>query len=799
MRNSLILMLLILGSSIVFSQTFTDIAASAGVVGGDGWQGVSFADFDNDGDEDIFIVSHDGPPGALFQNNGDGTFTNITSTAGLSETQNEGGVFGDYDNDGLLDLYVSNEGAPNFLFHNNGDETFTDVSEGSGANHSGLAISSPFGDYNNDGLLDIYVVNLSGPNALLRNNGDGTFSNVTDAAGVGNTGSGITAVWSDFNLDGRLDIYVANQDENVLYENNGFGVFTDVTTAAGVGTNLTSEGTASADFDNDGDFDIYVANNGSDDILYRNNGDGTFTNISASAGITNSGASLGVAFGDVDNDGWQDIMIVNSANANVLYHNNGDGTFSDISASAGIEDPDGEGQGTAFGDIDNDGDLDIFVTNLNLQNRLYRNEGNANNWLNVNLNGQASNKFGIGVRVKVKAGGMWQTREVDGGSGFSSQNSIPLEFGLDQTTVVDSVVVYWSSGLMSVETMVPANGSITITEPLRTLDVQVDHMVSPELPITIISGTQLNVKVHITNKGTSEVTNFNILALIDTNDAVIYSETVNVASLPGSDTTTITFPDWTPPVATTYNFTFINQLAGDEYSENDTTKVAGDIFFEIPPVVTSTTPTDGADGVSVTNQTIKGRFSEIMDSSSFDSTTVFAVGSVSGPIPGEIVFRPAFNSLSIVRPSDFTYAFGETVTVTLTAGILSTLGLSLDGNGNGIEEGSPIDDYVWSFTIQQPTSVEGHDDKVISYQLNQNYPNPFNPSTKINYSIADAQFVTLKLYNMLGEEVMTIVNQNQNTGNYSVTVDASELTSGVYIYKLTAGTFIQSKKMILLR
>jgi enediyne biosynthesis protein E4 len=801
MKNSLILLLLILGSSVAFSQTFTDIAASAGINVGDGWQGVSFVDFDNDGNDDIFSASHDGPPGVLYLNNGDGTFTDITASAGLLETSNEGGVFGDYDNDGLLDLYVSDEGPPNFLFRNNGDRTFTDVSEESGAGVSGAAISSPFGDYNNDGLLDIYVVNLGGANDLLRNNGDGTFTKVTDAAGVGNAGLGLTAVWSDFNLDGKLDLYVGNQDANVLYQNDGFGTFTDITALAGVSGGATSGVTASGDFDNDGDIDIYVASNGSDDILYQNNGDGTFTNVSATAGISNPGISVGIAFGDLDNDGWLDILVVNEGNANVLYHNNGDGTFSDISASAGIEDPAGIGQGTAFGDFDNDGDLDIFVTNINLQNRLYRNEGNANNWLNVNLVGKASNRFGIGVRVKVKSAGVWQTREVSGGSGFSSQNSIPLEFGLGTSTIVDSVVVYWSSGLISTLTQPAINGSITVTEPpLRTLDVQVDWLVSPELPITIISGSTLTVIARITNKGTADATNFKVLGLIDTNDVTIYSDTVFVSSLAGQDIMSLSFADWTPPAATVYNFTFINQLAGDEYSENDTAKVKGEVSFYKPPTVTSTTPNDSTVEVSNTFGTIRARFSEIMDSSSFDSSTVFVSGSISGPIPGEIIFRPGFNSLSIVRSSEFTYEFGETVTVTLTGEVRSILGLTLDGNENGIEEGSPTDDYTWIFIIEQPTSVGEHNnEKVTSYQLNQNYPNPFNPSTIISYSIADAQLVTLKLYNMLGEEVMTIVNQNQDTGNYSVTFDASELTSGVYIYKLSAGTFVQSKKMILLR
>ncbi len=800
MKNLFILILIILGSSAAFSQTFTDIAVSAGVDGGSDWQGVSFGDFDNDGDEDIFIVRHDGPPGALYQNNGDETFTDITNSAGLSESENEGGVFGDYNNDGLLDLYVSNELGLNFLFRNNGDETFTDVSDGSGANLSGLAISSPFGDYNNDGLLDIYVVNLSGSNVLLRNNGDGTFTNVTSEAGVGNTGSGITAVWSDFNLDGKLDLYVANQNANVLYQNNGQGIFTDITAIAGVGTNATSEGTASADFDNDGDIDIYVANNGSGDILYQNNSDGTFTDISIAAGISNPGASLGISFGDLDNDGWLDIFVVNAGNANVLYHNNGDGTFSDISVSAGIEDPSGEAQGTAFGDIDNDGDLDIFVTNFNLQNRLYRNEGNGNNWLNVDLHGQASNRFGIGVRVKVKSAGVWQTREVDGGSGFSSQNSIPLEFGLGQSTIVDSVVVYWSSGLKSTLTQVAINGSITVTEPLRNLDIQVDRMVSPEFPVTILSGQSLTPKVHITNKGMNEATNFSIVCIIDTNNMNVYLETAIVSSLASQDTTTVSFPDWIPSAEAVFNFTFINQLAGDEYSENDTIRAIGEVLFEKPPFVTSTIPQDGAVEISINNPIIRASFSELMDSTFFDSTTVIVTGSISGPIPGEISFNIGANRLNYNKDPNFTYAFGETVTVTLTAELTSLLGLTLDGNGNGIEEGSPIDDYSWSFTIEEPTDVGGHsDDKVISYQLNQNYPNPFNPTTKISYSIPQSSNVTLKVNNVLGSEVATLVDEEKAAGSYEIEFNASTLPSGIYFYRFQAGNFVETKKMVLMK
>jgi len=308
-----------------------------------------------------------------------------------------GAAFADYNNDNLLDIYIANASIvfptpsaklpTNALYQNNGDGTFTDVTEPAGVGDTGWGMGCVFGDYDNDGDLDLYVTNYK-PNVFYRNNGDGTFTDVSTDAGVAHKGFGTGVAWADYDNDGYLDIYVANYvdysilprgkriffpydffgQENVLYRNNGNGKFTDVTESAGVGGGFyLSLGVAFADYDNDGDQDLYVANDSNPNILFRNNGDKTFTNTNVTeyrshTGDTRSG--MGVAWGDYDNDGDFDLFVNNWQDENsILYRNNGDGTFRDISASAGVFDVT-VGRtcwGTEFFDYDNDGYLDLFI------------------------------------------------------------------------------------------------------------------------------------------------------------------------------------------------------------------------------------------------------------------------------------------------------------------------------------------------------------------------------------------------------------------------------------------------------
>ena len=282
-----------------------------------------------------------------------------------------------------------------------------------------LGSSAAFFDYDNDGDVDIYLVNgadlpgitseVPAENVLYRNNGDGTFTDVTAIAGVADTGYGVGCAAGDYDNDGYLDLYVTNYEANVLYHNNGDGTFTDVTAESGVGETRWSAGCAFADYDNDGYLDLFVANYlqfdfdkervckhrniisycdprdyvGIPDTLYHNNGDGTFTDVTREAGVYNPiGHGLGVVFGDYNNDGYIDLYVANDTTQNFLYHNNGDGTFIDVSLFAGVGFSENgrteSSMGTDFGDYDNDGYLDIIVTNFQDEvNTLYHNDGNG--------------------------------------------------------------------------------------------------------------------------------------------------------------------------------------------------------------------------------------------------------------------------------------------------------------------------------------------------------------------------------------------------------------------------------------
>ena len=452
--------------------TFTDRTIFAGLdaVGFGG--GAAWRDFDGDCNLDLYVTNFGGGlANRLYQNNGDGTFTDVTASSGVGDTRDtQGTAFGDFDNDGNPDIYVANwNSQTDALYQNNGNSTFTDISASAGVLDAASGHGMAWGDYNNDGLLDMYVTNQGDPNFLYHNNGNGTFTDVAPAAGVNDPGSSSSATFGDFDNDGDLDLYVTKfSGSNILYQNNGNGTFTDVTVLKGVGDLGLSSAASFGDYDNDGDLDLYVGNRGSANTLYRNNGGPsfTFTDVTAFAGVGDAQGCGGVTFGDVDQDGYLDIYVSNGVNVgsvNILYRNNGDGTFTDVTASAGVGDL-GAGHGHIFGDYDNDGDLDIFIINASGSNVLYQNNGTPNNWLVISTVGTVSNRDGIGARVTVVAGTLSMIQEVSGGDGHDTQNSLPLEFGLAGNLQADLVEVRWPSGIVDVCENVPTNNFITVTE-----------------------------------------------------------------------------------------------------------------------------------------------------------------------------------------------------------------------------------------------------------------------------------------------------------------------------------------------
>ena len=399
------------------AQLFTKVTEGNPVNDGGDSRAVNWIDYDNDGNLDLYVTNgpQAGQNNFLYQNNGDETFTKITSVVIANDGKaSDGSTWGDYDNDGDLDLFVANWwGQNNLLYSNNGDGTFTYESSLIPSIGETYSETASWGDYNIDGYIDLYVCNSGGTrrNQLFLNNTNGTFTEIATGSLVTDRHYSRNADWVDYNRDAIPDLYVANEENqnNALYKGNTDGSFTKIT-----GLNIVSDGGRSTssnweDIDNDGDFDLFVANWGNqNNFLYFNNGDTTFTKVTEQNVVTDGGNSFGSSFGDVDNDGDLDFIVtnafVNSQQVNFFYLNNGDGTFTRDTGIVSTET--GWSYGCAFGDYNDDGYLDLFVAkclNANEDNSLFRNNGGANSWLKMDLVGVESNYSAIGAVVKLKA------------------------------------------------------------------------------------------------------------------------------------------------------------------------------------------------------------------------------------------------------------------------------------------------------------------------------------------------------------------------------------------------------------
>ncbi len=474
--------------------TFTKIMDSPVVTNADTSQGGFFADYNNDGFLDLFVVNGQDGKAAnpfLYRNNGDGTFFQVLSGPPVDvSSQAPSACWGDYDNDGNIDLFVTATG-PHFLYHNNGDGTFARILHDPTVTNSAISYGCLWGDYDNDGFLDLFVTTID-PAALshcylFRNKGDGTFTKETNSILVADSASSIGCAWGDYDDDGKPDLFVcggrgpnAAPAPNRLYHNEGHGVFTRVTTGRVVTDADYSGSCAWGDYDNDGYLDLFVVNGfGGLNFLYHNRRDGTFERITNSIVTTDVGNNwFGCAWGDYDNDGFLDLLVTdegyNDASVvNALYHNNGDGTFTKITNGSPVNEY-SDSIGCAWADYDNDGFLDLFVTRGDGRgNALYHNNGNSNAWLTVKLVGTVSNRSAIGARVRVRAfyrgAERWQLRQITGGGGWGSQQELRANFGLGDATNAATVRIEWPSGTVQEFQDVAPRQILTITEPPRLL------------------------------------------------------------------------------------------------------------------------------------------------------------------------------------------------------------------------------------------------------------------------------------------------------------------------------------------
>ncbi len=482
-------------------------------------QACAWGDYDADGNLDLYVTnSWTNDDNLFYHNNGDGTFTKVTSGDIANDGGNSNGcTWGDYNNDGYLDLFVANvNDQNNFFYTNNGDATFTKNISSIISSDAGWSYGSAWGDYDNDGNIDLYVANYyDQKNFLYHNNGEGSFEKITSGAITNDMQSSQNAVWADLNNDGYIDLLVANYGLNGIYSNNKEGGFSKITNGLIATDNANSFGISVGDYNNDGLLDVFVANWSGVNSLYKNLGDFNFEKIVSGEMVTTSANTEGSAWGDYDNDGYLDLFITNDG-INYLYRNNGDETFTSIS-NWNIN-VDGENSnGCALADYDNDGFLDLFIANGgNQTNLLYHNNPNTNNWLKIKLIGEEHNMSGIGARVSVLANingqSRWQYREISAqsGGGYGSQNGLIANFGLANATIIESLIIKWNNNNIQYLQNIPVNSILTITEQENN---SIDDRKTNDFNITVFPNPfldEVNIEYELLRKANVDIKAFDI-------------------------------------------------------------------------------------------------------------------------------------------------------------------------------------------------------------------------------------------------------------------------------------------------
>ncbi|MEY3399152.1 MAG: hypothetical protein RL220_1746 [Bacteroidota bacterium] len=560
MRSALLIFCIAISAPSVLAQFFTNQTSSLGInftYNGDEYGGgVSFVDFDKDGWDDISFTQSGSAP--VFYRNTGGNFVlyslPITNSGNMKNL-----IWVDYDNDGDRDLFTCGLNMSLRLYQNNGSMGLIDVTASAGLPMSTLYMhySGNWGDYDRDGDLDLYISNYNGigfpnptlTNILMRNNGDGTFTDVTVFAGVGN-GSCYTfqSLWIDYNMDMWPDLMVMNDRsncDNYLYHNNGNGTFTDVSIESGIGNHfIFSMNVNGDDYDNDGDLDTYVTNNPSGNILYRNNGSGEFDEVAEEAGVALGDHSWAGQFFDYDNDTYLDLHVSVSPfwgepGQNRFFRNQGNGTFTEFQNSVGLGGDVGWHHSTAIGDYNNDGHFDIAsVLDSPTLSRIWSGGLSWNNWLKVTPQGTIGNKDGVGAWIHCYAGGNHYVRYTYCGEGYLGQNSFSEIFGLIDFPVVDSLVVNWPSGITDHYYDVAVNQHLTLIEG-STVSIPLSADGSPNLcPGGAVTLTAGNFESYLWSNGeiTPSITVDSpglYSCTVTTSEGFIFdSETIEVSALP---------------------------------------------------------------------------------------------------------------------------------------------------------------------------------------------------------------------------------------------------------------------------
>jgi len=476
-------------ATVTVDPTFMKITEGAIVTDREPSYSSTWWDCDADGDLDVYVINNacfNGCPArsSLYLNHGDGTFIRTTNGLSTRIMRYSTAAAADFDNDGDEDLYVLGNTHPGYgpdyppdeLYRNDGNGAFSPLPRQPWSSEFDASNDCGWADYDRDGFLDVFVANVYESECLYRQRGDGSFAKMTTAQAGSIVSVDVASdacAWADYDNDGDPDLWVSSRDGHCrLHQNDGQGYFAAATNAGSVVTARATCTGVWGDYDNDGWLDLFAGRSwetirGSTNALHRNLAGQSFTNMAVGAGVAHEINAWASAWGDFDNDGWLDLFVASFQNGtNLLYRNRGDGTFETLDAGSPIRDGDLRAT-VAWVDYDEDGFLDLFMTcgsGTALPNHLYRNNalniGNTNGWLKVKLVGQASNRSGIGAKIRVKATiagrEIWQLRGISGNSGYQGGPGLLAHFGLGDATKADIVRVEWPSGIVQELSNVPA-------------------------------------------------------------------------------------------------------------------------------------------------------------------------------------------------------------------------------------------------------------------------------------------------------------------------------------------------------
>jgi len=828
---------------------FTDVTEEAFLEGGftDRWaRSTSFGDYNNDGWPDLLISDNERFRIALLRNEENGRFTDVSTAIHVDSPRTLGGggtIFGDYDNDGDLDLFVSvgtpwSSGQDVLLRNDRG--VFRDVTLEAGLTDSLQTDNAIWLDYDRDGFLDLYVGNWDSTagNKLHRNNGDGTFADVTKKAGLDiqfapySPGSNGGMAAGDFNDDGWPDLYVGVfETPNWLFLNDGQGGFEDAITRE-IGDPGQAYGVTVGDINNDGHLDIFQAAGGSLDESYRsllllNQGEGQFIDATVGLGLSGNLLAaniLGAGLADIDNDGDLDLM---TETPHLLYINTGDGTFVDRTSQSGMPER-GWGGCISFGDYDRDGFLDILHSRY-----LYHNNGNDNHWLRVELVGTESNRTGIGARLIATSGDLRQMREILGGLGYY-QDELVAHFGLGQHTQVEQLEIRWPSGQKDVLHDVPADQKIRVFEGRDGY-----HAVEP----TVWDGLDTLVV------GTTASLQTKVRPSLFESDAEIIGVTADLSQLGGPSSaplkdvgggtyqleTTLAVDD--PGGWRTVSFmidqdTFLGVHWANFIGRVPVLPVADLAIYDDGPRAGWAIRTYGTSDSDPYATTV------VHSGSSAHAVSFQRFGNVTYAFEGVgAVDLLGYTYLSFwIYPGDADIQWltvdvgGRREGKRLIVGLIRDMELTLRGH-RWIGVLIPLDDLVatkqsleylrfsgkatGTFYIDDMklevvggsiTAVEESEEMIVPsvYALPQNHPNPFNPQTTITYDVAKTSTVRLHIYAITGQRIRTLMDGEQSAGSYLLMWDGrddtgQDVASGVYLCRMIAGDYRAVRKMILVR